>query len=91
MSPSRPVAALVRDRHGRTYCRRLAFAVKNTGSRRGQRHPPYTERKQKKNRMIDFLVYRLAPALLLGLIVALLLPQTSGTLIRLAGHWIYGY
>ena len=41
--------------------------------------------------MIDFLVYRLAPALLLGLIVALLLPQTSGTLIRLAGHWIYGY
>jgi len=41
--------------------------------------------------MLDFVIYRLAPAALLAIIVLLLLPQTSPTLTRMLGEWIYGF
>lgn len=39
--------------------------------------------------MLDFLLYRVAPAVLIVVLLLILLPSTSGTIIRLVTELIY--
>jgi len=47
-------------------------------------------RRQVKVKMIDFLVYRIGPALILAMLLLLMMPQTSTYVIRWVAGWIYG-